>query len=115
MSKQASVEETPEPVKATNIQDVFSKVALRLGVEVSEPESIDFGDSFVKYAEDNDSSPAHETAHAMRELYDAIKVGRILAIDENLRNLFNDTEDDEELASSISIRTLLEEIQGPEQ
>lgn len=113
MLKQASKEE-PAEKSSIAIQDIFTKVAAKLGVETVKPEGVDFGDSFVKYAEDQTSFDAHDVASAMSDVYGAIKVGRITSIDENLRNLFSEIEDDQELASAINIRGLLEKTQGPE-
>ena len=95
--------------------DVFSKVASKLGCETADNASVDFGDSFVKFAEnDTFSEDVVKVAENLESIVDAIKVGRITSIDENLRNLFSNIDDDEDLASSIKIREMLQSVQGPE-
>jgi len=115
MLKGSSTEEVVDSGTSIESADIFSKVASKLGCQEDETEGVDFGDSFVEFAEmDTLSDDAVKVAESLESIVDAIKVGRITSIDENLRNLFSNIDDDEDLASSIQIREMLQSIQGPE-
>lgn len=99
-----------------SIADVFTKVASHLGANVPEHSPLDFGTSFVKYAESHDTQGIRLFIDSLEKVADMLSKGRITALDRNLRNLFAGSEEDEDLAAAVDIRAELERATGqPEQ
>lgn len=107
-----SSEEVKMACADVSVAAMLTKMASKLGAEMSDVEKPAFGSSFVKYAESHDTEVATQFAESMDKISEAIKEGRVTSLDENLRNLFTDSDDDESMASSVSARSALETAQG---
>lgn len=109
-SKEESTDETPETF---DISELFRKTAIRLGSNPSEiPYKNASSESFIKNASEEDSEIAYRFAEMLDKLAAVIDRKDISGIDKNLRDIFVEEDDDDDLHERLRLKEDYEGLAG---